>query len=176
MLSFKQYLLESVKGNYVSIGVKSPIEIPSLEKIFGGSKICAGNDQHVTLMYSKETDLDNREILASLQKYDELITAKIDGVAAFDAVPKEGERDEKLCTIVVKLKSPTLDKIFKELQDIGLKHSYPDFAPHISLIYDLPIEDKERAMSIVKKELGAAVLLKDIKAAPIKENWADKLK
>lgn len=179
MISFKQFLFENSSGNYVSIKVENGLSIPSLEKLFGGSHVCDPKDQHVTLIYSKGTEVSKNKILDTLHQWNGKIEVELGDVTAFDATPKEGERDSSLCTIVIKLKSKTLDDIHERLKDIGLKHSYPDFSPHISILYNLPIEEKEKAISTIEKWIPGnsdVVTLRGFIVQPIKENWAESRK
>ena len=178
MISFKQYLFETASGNYVSIKVESGLVIPSLEPLFGGSYVCDPSDQHVTLIYSTGTDVADKKIEQALHHYDE-IEATLDKVVAFDSTPKDGSRDPDKCTIVVKLKPSVLNDIHEQLKKIGLKHSYPDYSPHISILYNLPIEKKEDAIATVQKWIDKnkdTVSLRGFVIQPIIDDWADSRK
>ena len=180
MKTFKQFISESKKqGNYVSINVKTSIEIKSLGSIFGESSVCNPGDQHVTLIYSEGTNVDKGVITKLLRNYEGDLDVTTNGAAAFDSLPKDGERDEKLCTIVVKLKSGILDEIHEKLKKIGLNHSYPEFSPHVSLLYNIPIDQKQKAIDIVSKFLKAdmsTVTLAKFNINPIIKDWHEKVK
>ena len=179
MKTFLQFLSESeASGNYVSIGLKSPLIVPKLEPMFGGSFVCDPKDQHVTLIYSKSTDVSKSRVLSALHHWD-TVEAEIGDVAAFDAVPKNGERAKDETTIVVKIKSKVLDEIHERLKsDLGLKHSYEDYSPHISLLYNLPISEKQRALDYISKWLKSSgpktIELYGWVSDNIKENWHSK--
>lgn len=168
--------MENTAGNYVSINVETPIIIKSLEPLFGGSSVVDPKHQHATLIYSEGTKVQEGKIKKLLSKFNGEIEVYIDCVGAFDALPKDGERDEKLCTIVVKLKSQILNEIHEKLKSIGLKHSYPEFNPHISLLYNIPIDSKKKALDTIEswlKENMSTVTLRGFNVNPIIKNWAD---
>lgn len=175
MLTFKQYLLES-GGNYASIDLAEPLPDMNLAKRYGGSKVCDFHDQHVTLIYSKDSNVSQNKVADYLGRI-ESIEAKVTGVAAFDSVPKDGERDENLCTIVLKIDSPELEKIHTDLSDMGMTHSYKEYSPHISLLYDFPRDDKDEVMKYIatKIPVGHIVKLSGFKNDVIKKNWTAKL-
>lgn len=177
MKTFKEFLIESATGNYVSIDVIGGIVIPVLEKVFPDATVCKPAAQHVTLIYSTGTDASMGNVKQLLKPYFKKITVDIIGVAAFDAVPKEGQRDEDLCTIVVKIHSDVLVEIHERLKAFGLKHSYPEFSPHISILYNFPRSDKKKAIDLIEdwiKENKSTVELSNFNVNPIIDNWSEK--
>jgi hypothetical protein len=174
--TFKEYLAESAKGNYVSINVASPLPDFKLEQMYGGSKVCEFGDQHVTLIYSTGSDVPLSRVDRFIELLPKTVQATVIGVEAFDAVPKDGERDENLCTIVLTLKSEQLDKIYEGLLCLGMKHSYPEFSPHISLMYGFERERKEECLEYLRSRIsGLTVELAGYKNSIIVKDWADKL-
>lgn len=178
MLTFRQYIIESATGNYVSIDVSSDLPSFGLPEKYPDANVCPRHDQHVTLIYSKGTNIPLGKVAKFLKTLPEKFTATVSDVAAFDAVPKDGERDENLCTIVLKLKSPELNQVHEGLKKIGLTHSYEDFSPHVSLMYGFPRDKKDECLEFVREQIkqNMEVKLKDFKNNKIIENWADKLK
>jgi 2'-5' RNA ligase len=176
MLSFREYLLESVKGNYVSIDVDKPLIIPNLAEKFPTAKICI-DEQHATLMYSETTDIADETIRDFLAQYYKPFKVKLGNVEAFDSPTDDGSKSE-LCAIVVKIESSILSEIHSGLKKLGLKHSYTDFQPHISVLYKLPMTDKDAALSYVRDNIenGAELMLKGYNVDPINKSWASKLK
>jgi 2'-5' RNA ligase len=176
MLSFREYLMESVKGNYVSIDVDRPLIIPSLAEKFPTAKICI-DEQHATLMYSETTDIADETIKAFLSKYSKPFKINLGTVEAFDSPMDDGSKSE-LCAIVVKIESNLLSEIHSGLKKLGLKHSYADFQPHISVLYKLPMADKNAALSCVRDniEKGAELMLKGYNIDAIDKSWASKIK
>lgn len=178
MISFIQlysYLREAFSsGNYVAIDVDDDIDLLGDEKIHSG-KVTPEEKRHVTLMYSKTSAKDHEAILSMLKdKYPPKIVADVVGYECFDALPKEGERDENLSCLVVKLQSPVLSMIHKHLASIGLEHSYPEFAPHMTLIYDM---DRSEAHAL-KDKLNKTnydqhvVYLSGFRAEPTREDFS----
>lgn len=166
MLSFKQYLVEATdtkSGNYVSVASKFPKIMDQMD-VASGSK---SKDPHITLVYSKESTVDKSVLLKSIQQqFKDYGVAEIIGAAAFD-----GE-DDKAC-IVLKLKSPQLKKINTALCSFGdIKHSYPDYQPHLTLFYGV---DKEEADYWVKwlnsRVKGIMLEFKGFDSTTIIEDW-----
>jgi hypothetical protein len=171
MITFKEYLVESAAGNYVSVDVYDPVIIPGLAEKFPTSKICI-DEQHATLMYSETTDVPTAKINKFLVQYDEPIECKLGTVEAFDSPTAPG-----CCAIVVKIEGALINKIHEGLKAMGLKHSYPDFQPHVSVMYKTPLEEKEAALAYVRENLkGGTVKFLGYNVNPIDKNWADKLK
>ena len=63
MLSFKQYLLESTGGNYVSLDVDDP----EIELNLDSGKIVPPGKHHVTLMYSEGTSVPPEKIKTAIE-------------------------------------------------------------------------------------------------------------
>ena len=143
MITFKQYLNEmnDPNGNYVSI------ESESLKSFFNKmERPMTGtpppkDDYHCTLMFSKNTSIDTDLVLEELKKFSDKHVAIITKVDCFDSTPKDGERDSAKSCVVLKLDCPALTDIFNHLQSIGLRHSYPEFLPHVTLLYNVDIEE-----------------------------------
>jgi hypothetical protein len=176
MISFREYLIEAVKGNYVSVGVDRPLIIPDLAEKFPTAKICI-DEQHATLMYSETTNISDKVIRALLAKYAKPFKVNLGSVEAFDSPTDDGSKSE-LCAIVVKIESSLLSEIHTGLKKLGLKHSYADFQPHISVLYKLPMADKDAALSYVRGniEKGAELMLSGYNIDAIDKSWASKLK
>ena len=170
-LTFKEYLVESAAGNYVAVAVVDPIIVPGLAEKFPTSKICIA-DQHATLMYSETTEVPTAKIKQLLSKYDKPFNGILGTIEAFDSPTAPG-----CCAIVVKIKGEQINKIHEELKALGLKHSYADFQPHVSLMYKTPLEEKEAALAYIRENLKAVpVKFSEYTVNPIDKNWADKVK
>lgn len=178
MISFKDYLRESLQpdGNYVCIGVEAPgislrampITVPT------DGYECVPGKQHVTLMYSSNTSIDPEYLLKHISaRFPESILAEIDHFACFDAIPKDGERDEDKCTIVAKLRSSMLNSIHESLKSEGCVHSYPEFSPHVSLWYDCDRTTGYQIAEQLNKDYKMqTVVLQYYKSEQIKKDWA----
>lgn len=158
MITFKQ-LLESLKpqGNYVAIYAKTGIEFPSSLK-FNSGELVPLDKQHVTLIYSTETELKPESIKLKSIKGD--VKAEIIGVDYFDDA------------IVLLLSSPVLQSAHDELVDLGLKHTF-DFTPHLTILYKVQPEDIDAIIKQLKQLIGNIVVLDKVVSEPIKENWSD---
>lgn len=140
LLNFKKWLDESnMTGNYVCInaindydGFFNEVGIPDPKT---GSSPPKG-DYHCTLMYSEMTNEHPDRIMDALMiDFNKTITADIVGFDCFDAEDKS-----KSC-IVIKLKNESLDHLHDLMKGYGLKHSYSDFQPHITLKYNMDVEE-----------------------------------
>jgi len=144
-MTFKQWLIEHVNaGNY--IGIKADDCSKFLLNIGLNNPITGteppNNDYHVTLMYSKDTDVYPNTIEVGLKRlFPNSIIANIIGADCFDSLPKNGERDEAKSCLVLKLEAPELNKIHNHLKILGLQHSYPEFHAHITLYYNMSVEE-----------------------------------
>lgn len=178
MTSFKSYLLEATtKGNYVSIDVdaNSVFNIP--HKPTSGIET-PQDKRHVTLIYSKESNVNPRDVLSWLTlNCHRTIVAEADYYAAFDSIPKAGERDENLATLVVKLKSPVLVDIHDKLKAMGMNHSYPEFSPHVSLFYKVDRDECHRVVDALNSTKPSySVVLSGYHSSPINEDWVKSLR
>ncbi len=177
MISFKQYLLEqAATGNYMSIGVEAPgISLRSLPYgIPDDGYECEPGKQHVTLIYSELSSINPATLLAEVSEtFSSSILAEIDHFTCFDALPKDGERDENKCTIVAKLNAPMLQEIHQYLVARGCRHSYDEYSPHLSLWYDCDRnKGRELAEKLNKYYQVPNVVLQYYKSDVIKKDWA----
>ena len=166
MKSFSDWVKENNPGNYVSVNVTGlPTRyVSTLEGI-------VTPDPHVTLMYSKASAVPlhfidqvlARRKLSGLQ-------LQVVGVDVFDSQ----DDPEKGC-IVLEVKNSALNDVHNHLLRIGCKHSYPEFKPHATLIYDVPLEQARLAAQEIKAKLydeGLFLTCTTTNNQWIKENWA----
>jgi 2'-5' RNA ligase len=176
MKTFKEYLTESEgSGNYVCIDSESMAHLFAslgIQEPISGDAPPEG-DYHCTLMYSKESAVNCNKIINSIKdNFETSYTATIDHFECFDATPKDGERDSAKSCIVIKLKSQDLHDIHKHLQSMGMDHSYSEYSPHVTLRYNMAVEeahyyrDKLNAMKI---QLN--IKLANYKSQPINKNY-----
>jgi len=170
IMSFKNYIMESAGGNYVSINALTQLPIGKVQEFAPSFTPLPLEKQHVTLMYSKGTSISDVKIWEILNQHAGTITAKVLHVSAFDSAS-----DPDTCTIVAEISSNELTLIHKKLKVIGLKSSYSDFKPHVSLAYNYPIADKETAMEYLNNLFSGndlSVSLEGWKVAPLISNWS----
>lgn len=91
------------------------------------------NRLHVTLVYDRSNPNINFEVDPNKQ-----YKATITDTKAM------GEPSSKWYAITLVLDSPELVKRHKDYIDAGFKHSYPQYAPHLSLKYKPTEEDIEK--------------------------------
>ena len=156
---FREYLLEATDtktGNYVSVGCATPDILKNLDMKSGSPN----KEPHVTLIYSKESKLNPKDVLSDIQvKFGTKdIPCEVVEAAKFDSLPKKSERDMHKACIVLKLKSKKLDEIHSFLKAEGLSHSYPEFSPHLTLYYDVDADEA----SIVTSTLNATGVLEGL--------------
>jgi hypothetical protein len=159
MKTFLQFISEqSNTGNYASILVVNRLNIPDdgvLAQMHSGIEVPL-DKQHVTLVYSVNSNIDPQLILQTLNtEFPREFNVDAVEFAYFDSLPRNGERDSSLSTLVLKLTSPVLEMIHRRLLEIGCTHSYPDYSAHISLYYDV---DRDECRKTVE-QLNATVKL-----------------
>ena len=181
MISFKRFCeaTNSTAGNYVSIDAKDPngFMLPARLRPKTGTEVKLA-DRHVTLVYSEKSNLDPVKLLKVIEdKFPKKIQAEIIGFDCFDALPKNGTRDVKKSTLVMKLKSPVLDKIHERLVELGCQHSYDKFSAHVSLYYDVEINECHQLKKTLERKthLPMQIELSGYKSEPIDDDWENKL-
>lgn len=165
-VSFKQYLLEATdtkSGNYVQTKTQFPDFVDQMD-VATGSK---SKDPHITLVYSKEQSVDAKKLLKTLNQ-----TFKDYGVAEITGADSFGKEEDKAC-IVLKLKSPQLKRINTALVQFGdIKHSYPDFSPHLTLFYDVKQEEADYWVDWLNQKVKGKMLeFKGFESTTIIEDW-----
>ena len=144
MKTFTQFLIESKIGNYVAVDAILPENLKKeLDELHTSVQRIPDNDLHATLIYSIGTTMDDDRIGNLLHHQPEQFHGTIRHVTKFDALPKDGKRPSGLCTIVLEIDCPELNRLHNTLRAIGLNHSYDEYKPHVSLYYDIPIEEAE---------------------------------
>lgn len=168
---FTEWRKQKHAGNYVSVDV---LGLPTdLIKGVDGS---INRSPHITLMYSPKTSILPEKIDSVLKNFD--VSGKYGTVVSsevFDSPSKDGEQDKKLGCIVLKVNMPELDKIHQSLKDAGCKHTYDDFTPHATLMYNVPIDQAKSAVDTINKNLGVVKLkLGKFNNEPIDKDWENK--
>lgn len=162
-LKFLKEETDTKTGNYVSLGVKTMPEIEIKPKTGKVSK-----DFHVTLMYSKESKRNPDTIKKNLEKkFSDEISTKILHASGFDS-----DKDGTTC-IVLELDGKECKKIHDYLKLEGLKHSYNDFKPHLTLFYDVDTKEAHELIEKINESdtIGKDVILSGFGSTTIKEDW-----
>lgn len=62
---------------------------------------------------------------------------------------------------------------FKRLYEDGYKHSYDDYTPHMSILYNATPEEIKTYSERLKKLIGTKIYFNNIKVEFIEEDWAE---
>ncbi len=144
MITFAEFLFEAKVGNYVAVDAILPENLKKeLDELTTSVGRIQDDDLHATIIYSIGTTMDDDRIGRLLHHQPEQFHGTIKHVAKFDALPKDGQRPSGLCTIVLEIDCPELIRLHNTLRAIGLNHSFDEYKPHVSLYYDIPIEEAE---------------------------------
>ena len=179
--SFKEFFIqESTKepdGNYVAIKCEDVSKFLDLFRIKTKTGEAPPNgDYHCTLIYSKETEMNPKSVLdlTNLGSNNTWL-AKIDKAECFDSIPKDGSRDSEKSCIVLKLKSQQAEDAHNRLKFIGLKHSYPEYAAHVTLLYNMSVFEAHYVRDLINNELTKmkpiSVVLSGVYSQPINKDY-----
>lgn len=152
MKTFRQFLESaSTAGNYVSIKASDPGDVwkeMGIQPPKSGETPPNG-DYHVTLMYSEKSNENIDRITGVLKNsgVDREYEFPVDSAECFDA-----DDASKSC-IVLKLDAPILHHIHEHLKGFGLTHSYPTFEPHLTLRYNMDIEEAHKYKDLINTSL-----------------------
>lgn len=153
MISFRQYLIEAAErsGNYVSVKASDPGNVWEEMHINAPKSGVAPpeSDYHVTLMYSENSKEEPSRILDNLKEsgFDYEHKCIVKEADCFDA-----DDASKSC-IVLKLDSPSIHKIHDYLKSFGLVHSYPSFEPHVTLRYNMDVEEAHNYKALINTSI-----------------------
>lgn len=147
MMTLSEFLIEAKVGNYVAIDAVLPINLKNdIDSLNLSVPRISDEKLHATLIYSIGTTVDEDRIGKLLAHQPEQFHGTITHATKFDALPKEGKRPSGLCTIVLEIESPELVRLHNTLKVLGLTHSYDEYKPHVSLFYNIPIEEAEETL------------------------------
>lgn len=172
MISFKTYLTEACSGNYVCIEAQ---DLSSFFEDNGLSTPTTGTpppDYHCTLIYSTTSHVEPERVMSALRSsgFDRPYVGKISGFECFDSVPKDGSRDASKSCIVAKLDCMALYQINDMLKGMGMRHSYAEFSPHITLRYDMSVEEAHKYRELLAGKTGD-VMLNKFRSETINTNY-----
>jgi 2'-5' RNA ligase len=152
--SLDAFLSEAKTGDYASVKAEIAQKIlDAVEEAKFSVDPIAKDKLHCTLCYSIGTAADHKKIQAYLDSLTMPISGSVTHLTKFDALPKDGERAKDECTIVMEVDCKELDKIHSTLKKMGMKHSYDEFRPHVSLVYDVPIKEATSKMKEIEDKI-----------------------
>ena len=165
MKTFAEWVKENNPGNYVAVNVTG---LPT--KYVSALEGIVTPDPHVTLMYSKGSAVPLHfidQVLARRKLSG--VPLQVVGVDVFDS-----QEDPSKGCIVLEVKNQILTDIHNHLLRIGCKHSYSEFKPHATLIYDVPLEQAKLTADDIRRNLDGGLFLTCTTTTNqhIKENWA----
>ena len=178
MLTFKEFLNESCEGNYVSTFTSMPI-LPTNFLPKSGTIVPEGK-HHLTLVYSEFSDVDSRLIRNLVQMLPPSLDLVVLSAEVFDSKDENDDLTDK-GTLVLKVKNRFVDQLHDSLISLGMQHSYPDFAQHVTIAYKVDREEayeKAGQLNDFLQELPTPIVLKTngYESEGIDKNWSDKLK
>lgn len=178
MKTFLKWLQEDkTMGNYVCIDATDQ---SNMFKTLGLKQPTTGvappnKDYHCTLMYSKDSNVLPHKILSDLENiFPNAIIADVIGFDCFDSLPEAGVRDEAKSCIVMKLNSPVLVNIHNWLKTQRMSHSYDEFRPHVTLRYNMSVEEAHKYKSkldVALQKSPRSVILSGYKSDKIDTNY-----
>ena len=154
-------------GVYISLNLKTSSGkkiVDALSTLLGGD-ILDISDMHVTMMYDKEGEIPEGFIMR-------------DGIIEYDGVYGAELFGEDENVLVLTLESNSeINKRHARLRAYGLKHSYDEFKPHITLSYDFDMKGHATNFLDFVKEaanqrLGRLQFTGENVSAVV-DNWAD---
>jgi hypothetical protein len=154
MLTFEEW--KQHKGGYVAVRL-SDDDSKQLKEFFHESGISVIDDLHVTLMY----DVSNPAFKV------EPLHDKFVGVVS--GCKLLGEKGSKWGAVALTLESPDLVSQFNALVNIGYKHSYSEYIPHVSIMYTPSDDEIQKIEELSCKLQGTKLTFVNFKVEPIKE-------
>lgn len=171
--TFKQWLTESAAGNYLSLACELP-KFKEIESLRSG-KAPDETKSHITVMYSKNSSLDSEQLLRDIEAQWKPSYATIIGFDCFDG----SEKGEDTGCIVAKVDCPMAEHLHQTLKvAYGLQHSYPQFAAHVTLAYDVDLIEARNITALLKEKYGRRAMkltTGKLTSQTIDKNWSDKL-
>ncbi|QGZ14466.1 hypothetical protein [Photobacterium phage PDCC-1] len=115
---------------------------------------------HCTIAFDKDL-IDN----ALEPKLDpsKVFEAKVIGVELMGKV-KEGLQS----AVALTLESSDLTEEHYNWMSLGYEHNWPDYIPHMSVAYDVPVEEAERLVDILQPFVGQTFYFNNLTEEPIK--------
>lgn len=148
MKSYQQYICEqqqTAKGNYVAVSCTT-----NATKLVSPEDGEVVDDSHITLMYSEHSNVDHETILSELNNKFKSILGDTIKANKVDYFENESGEDG---TIVIRINNETLNEIHLMLTDLGMKHSYPSYNPHVSLVYHVSKEKYNSILARLEQQL-----------------------
>lgn len=124
----------------------------------GDATISPIKDYHCTVIYSRK-DIPKDEWINEIVLY----RAKPKALRIFPY-------DKGSHCLVLELKSPSLEKLHKDIIKLGATHDYPDYIPHVTIAYGIDSDFKIDNLQLPEFEL----IITEIKSEKLDLDWASK--
>jgi hypothetical protein len=155
MLTFEEF--KSITGGYASVDLL-PQDKKDLTDYFNDNGVeNIIDDLHVTVIY----DTTNPAI--EVQPLQDSFTTKVVGCKTL------GEKDSKWFSITLILETDDLVKQHEALKELGFKHSYPEFIPHVSIKYQPTEDDIVKIKALTNDIIGKELEFGSLKIERIKD-------
>lgn len=175
MLNFLDYICEQMgewPGNYVAARTEDPV-IP--KNLLPKSGTVPEGKSHITLMYSMFSCVDGR-ILDNFIKtvpHDFQVTP-----TDFECFDAKGDNEGK-AAVVMCVSHPFLQTMHDSLKTLGMEHSYPEFKPHITIAYDVDLDEayevRDRLRDWLVNGNSNPINTIEIYHEPVDKEWSKKL-
>lgn len=77
-------------------------------------------------------------------------------------------KDGLQSAVALTFKSPELTEEHFRWMAVGFDHSWPEYIPHMSVAYDVPVEEAKRLVDILQIFVGQTFYFDDLSAEPVK--------
>lgn len=125
-------------GTYIGIRL-TPESEAQLRNLFRSHFTRMIDDLHATIIYAPEDDVHHKFTPSPYRTFKATVTGK-------DVFGKAGDKWEAL---VLKLDAPALSRRHEALKKVyKLRHSYPEFNPHVSIKYQPTSEEKKKFLEM----------------------------
>lgn len=176
-MTFIQWLNEQkTDGNYVALkcsdlsGIWKRLGLPRPET----GEPPPNTDYHCTLIFSPTSVINPKTVQKELEsEFGKIeLDVNIIGAAVFHSTAKNGERDENKACVVLKLAQENLEPIHEFLQTLGLTHTYEDYSPHVSLVYNMDADEAEKYKRWINAKVkGLQVRLDQVYSEKINKDY-----
>ncbi|AUR81047.1 RNA ligase [Vibrio phage Aphrodite1] len=127
-----------------------------------GIKPIDDGDFHVTIAYDKELIDNTLEIDIDKNR---LYEAKVIGVELMGEV-----KDGLQSAVALTLESEELVEEHFKWMAAGYEHGWPEYIPHMSVAYDVPVKDSERLVKALEPYIGRTFYFVNLSAEPVNNN------
>ena len=115
---------------YIKPTTQTAMQIQQIMRMVGISGGISKDDLHVTISHDSDNPLKEEPKQTTTRYWGQVVE-----------VTTLGAEDSPWRAIVLKMNSPSISKTHDHFKSLGIKHSYEEFIPHISVKYKPTEED-----------------------------------